>query len=153
MSGFVVGLGGQFIPPMSEEGISKVRAFEEAALKTSQLAAKTLHLLHAMVYHRTMFMTAGTYLTGALIRIPTAVTISGDISVFLGDEWVRHTGYHVLPASAHRKQIFIAHSDTYVTMAFATLAKTVEEAEEEFTEEAALLLSRYNENEVIITGE
>ncbi len=141
------------LPKMDEGSISTVKTFQEATLQTPQLPMLTKHLLHAGMYHRTVKLQKDEYLTGALIRIATAVTISGDVEVFTGLEWVRYTGYHVIPASAHRKQIFVAHSDTYVTMAFVTSAKTVEAAEEEFTEEAALLLSRYNENEVIITGE
>ncbi len=73
----------------------------------------------------------------------------------VGDKPMRLTGHCVIPASAHRKQAFTAHEDTYLTMSFATGAATVEEAEDEFTDEAALLLSRRPDspNEVTITGE
>ena len=38
-------------------------------------------------------------------------------------------GYHVIPASAGRKQVFVAHADTDLTMLFPSHAATVEDAE------------------------
>jgi hypothetical protein len=64
-------------------------------------------------------------------------------------------GYAVLPASAGRKQAFVAQADTRLTMVFPTSAKTVEQAEREFTDEIYLLGSRHGAaaNHVVITGE
>jgi hypothetical protein len=60
----------------------------------------------------------------------------------------------VIPASAGRKQVFVSRSTVTITMLFPTLARTVEEAEAEFTDEAAGLLSRRQDaNTVVITGE
>ena len=67
---------------------------------------------------------------------------SGHATVFIGGEAVEMQGYHVIPGQAGRKQAFLAHIDTDLTMTFATQATTVEQAEEEFTAEADLLLSR-----------
>ena len=61
-------------------------------------------------------------------------------------------GLTVIEASAGRKQICITKEATDVTMLFATAATTVEEAEAEFTDEAAALLSRRQEPVESATG-
>jgi hypothetical protein len=56
--------------------------------------------------------------------------------------WHELVGYNVIQASAGRKQIYVTREETAITMIFPSNAKTVEEAEEEFTDEAEMLLSR-----------
>jgi hypothetical protein len=74
--------------------------------------------------------------------------------VLVGDEWQCVDGYRVLPASAGRKQVFVSRGAFLITMLFPTKAKSVEEAESEFTDETHLLLSRKQDlNTVVITGE
>ena len=78
----------------------------------------------------------------------------GSASVLVGKEWMDVEGYRVLPASANRKQAFRSRGAFIITMLFPTDAKTVEEAEREFTDEFELLLShRQDLNTVTITGE
>ncbi len=139
------------IPPMSAAAIESVRALEAAALQRPQVEIPTQHALHAGMYARTIRIPAGVLLTGALIKVPTLLMLSGDATVFVGDGAVRLTGYHVLPASAGRKQAFIAHADTDLTMVFPTHARTVEEAEAEFTDEADRLLSRRQQDASVLT--
>ena len=92
---------------------------------------------------------------GALIKVATVLIASGDFTVYLGEEVVELSGYHVFAASAGRKQAFIARTDTYLTMIFKTGVKSVSEAEEEFTDEFAMLSSRRIDavNHVVMTGE
>jgi hypothetical protein len=72
----------------------------------------------------------------------------------VGEDWADVDGYGVLPAQAGRKQIFVSKGPFIITMLFPTTAKTVEEAEEHFTDETHLLLSRKQDlNTVTITGE
>lgn len=145
----------QAIPAMSEAAISKVRALESVTITLSQVKIATDHVLHAGIYSRTIRIPAGVLLTGALIKVPTTLILSGHASVFIGDETIEICGYRVIPASAARKQAFLAHADTDLTMSFATYAGTVEEAEAEFTDEAPLLFSRNADalNTIRITGE
>ena len=89
-------------------------------------------------------------MTGALIKLATTVILSGDVSVFNGEVAERMTGYNVITGSAGRKQAFHAHEDTHITMIFPTKAKTVQQAEEEFTDEHDRLMSRIGKNEVFI---
>ena len=107
------------------------------------------------MYARTITMPPDTIAIGTLIKVPTLVITVGSAKVLVGDQWVDVDGYSVLPASANRKQIAISRGPFIVTMLFPTSAKTVEEAENEFTDETHLLLSRKQEgmNTAMITGE
>lgn len=133
------------IPAMSKVAIDKVYQLENLALKQPQVKIDTEHAFHAGVYSRTIKIPAGVTLTGALIKIPTLLIINGDVVVYVGDKAVRMTGHNVFAASAHRKQAFVTLTDTYVTMIFATDVKSVKEAEEQFTDESNLLMSRKDE--------
>ena len=77
------------------------------------------------------------------------------MSLYVGSEVYRLNGVNIIPASAGRKQIMYAISDVTVTMSFATSAKTIVEAEDEFTDEAHLLGSRSvgANNKITITKE
>jgi hypothetical protein len=143
------------IPAMSQQAIDRVRELEAALLTMPQIAMATEHVLHGGLYSRTICVPAGVVLTGAFIQVPTLLIVNGDATVNTGEGGHRLTGHHVLAASAGRRQAFLAHADTYLTMVFATQAKTVAEAEDEFTNEAHLLISRSPEavNKTTITGE
>lgn len=143
------------LPAMTSVAIDMVRALEEREASKPQIALDTQHVLHAGIYSRTIRMPAGTMITGALIKIATQVIVQGDAIVWLGDKERALAGYNVLPASAGRKQAFVAISETFITMFFPSQAKTVEEAEREFTDEADRLASRRDagHNQIVITGE
>lgn len=143
------------IPAMSLAAVDNVRKLEAVVSELPQTHIETQHLLHAGLYARTICVPAGVVLTGAFIRIPTTLIVSGECTVYLGDKSQLLIGHSVLPASGHRKQAFVAHQDTHLTMVFATGAHTVEEAEEQFTNEAHLLFSRKPDavNHIVITGE
>ncbi|EOG3619115.1 hypothetical protein ACK9U2_000947 [Pseudomonas putida] len=142
------------LPAMTSEEVAKVQALESHLMQLPQVPIATQHHFHAGLYARTIRIPAGVMLTGALIRIPTLLILSGHATVFIGGQAQELAGYHVLPGQAGRKQAFLAHADTDLTMAFATAATTVEQAEEEFTAEADLLMSRQQAtNSIYISGE
>lgn len=144
------------IAPMTPSAIARVREFEQFNLAQPQIAIHTHHVLHAGLYSRSIVIPAEAILTGALVKIPTLLTISGDVLVSRGDDvGLRITGTTVLPASAGRKQVFATYAETVVTMIFPTNATTIEEAEAEFTDDTELLFSRRDPdlNTIIITGE
>lgn len=106
------------------------------------------------MYARTIRLDAGIVLTGALIKIPTLLIFNGHADVWVGDGWLEMKGYGLIVGSAGRKQVFITRSCVEMTMIFPTQAKTVEEAEREFTDEYEKLMSRAsNSDTVVITGE
>ena len=143
------------LPTMTPGAISLARRAERIARSKPQLALSTGHVFHAGMYARTITIPANAMITGALIKRATLLIVNGDCSVFTGDEQpLRLTGYHVLPASAGRKQVFRTYADTSLTMIFPTQAKSVEAAESEFTDETDLLVSHGSDSDlVVITGE
>lgn len=144
------------IPAMTSAAIDKVRQLEALASEQKQVEITTEHVIHGGMYARTICIPAGTMITGALVKRATLLIVQGDALAYIGDdEPMRLQGYTVLPASAGRKQAFVAIEPTHLTMILPTAARTVEEAEAEFTDEVEILLSRRDagSNRIIITGE
>lgn len=142
------------LQPTPPEVLEKLGLVQERLLKEPQVPIRTEHVIHGGMYARTITMPPGTRLIGALIKVPTIVITVGSAKVFVGDGWANVDGYQVLPARAGRKQVFVSRGPFIITMLFPTKAKTVEEAEAEFTDECELLMSRHSDNEFItITGE
>jgi hypothetical protein len=143
------------IPAMTDQAIAKVRELEQSLLLMPQGDVDTWHVIHGGMYARTILVPAGVVLTGALVNVPTMLIVNGHVMVYIGDEVLNMSGHNVLAASKGRKQGFYAVTDTWLTMVFATDAKTVEDAENEFTDEADKLMSRKPtaKNLIIITGE
>lgn len=146
---------GAKVPAMTQQAVENVRAMQSSLAHLPQVSITTGHVLHGGVYARTVTLHPGVLIIGVLVKVPTTLIINGDVSVYLGDETVRLSGYHVIPASAHRKQAFYAHTETTLTMILPTDAETIEAAEDAFTDEGATLVSRHPDaiNETIITGE
>lgn len=143
------------IAVMSESAIEKVRVVQNAMLELPQVDLPVHHTLHGGMYSRSLVIPAGVAIAGAFILVPTMLIVSGNVTVYANDQSYEIDGYRVLVASAGRKQVFVAHSDTNMTMLFSTDATTVEAAENKFTSESGLLASRRHEdlNTTIITGE
>jgi hypothetical protein len=142
------------IDTMSEVTIANVRRLEAFVGQLPQTLIPTSHLIHAGMYSRTIMVPAGVTIVGSLMKIPTLLILSGDFVIYIDNEPIELHGYNVFSGNANRKQAGYAIGDTYVTMVFPTSAKTVEEAEEEFTDETHLLFSRNEDaiNHVTITG-
>ncbi len=144
--------GGKSIPAMSEAAIERVRGLEAQQLAHPPLFDLEMHhLIHGGVYYRTCYLPAGVQITGALVKIATTLIIVGDVIVWLDEVAQRITGHHMLPASAYRKQAFRALADTMITMIFPTDAKTVAEAEQQFTDQWRDLAP--GRSRTIVTGE
>ncbi len=144
------------LPPTAPDIIDKLTIAQNRLMAEAEEAPiLTEHVLHAGMYSRTITMQPNTVLVGALIKVPTIVITVGHAKVLVGKEWADVDGYRVLPAQAGRKQLFVSIGALIITMIFPTSAKTVSEAEAEFTDECELLLSRRHPdlNTVINTGE
>lgn len=146
---------GNKLPAPSSAMLDKIRAYEAQIASRPQIEIHTEHILHGGMYARTVRLPAGVEITGALMKVATILIVNGKCVMLAGDVGVGLEGFQVMPASKGRKQIFATVEDTEITMIFRTDAKTVEEAENEFTDEAARLLSReQNEHDsIIVTGE
>jgi hypothetical protein len=150
------------IAAMSPHAIDVVRSLETELLALPQLPMETHHVLHAGLYARTWHIPAGSIVTGVLVKIATVLIVQGDAVLYVGTgddmEAIGHrhlTGYSVLAGAAGRKQALVARSDVHATMIFPSRARTVEEAEAEFTDETGLLGSRRVDsiNTIVITGD
>lgn len=141
--------------PATEETLRQALEVQQWARTQTDLPIPLMHTLHGGTYTRTARLPAGSVITSVLVQIATTVIAYGDFSV-LGPnyEWQRYSGFQVFPASANRRQVYAAHSDTTIVMIFPTEATTVAEAEAEFTSEVHLLQSSGGANDTtIITGE
>lgn len=134
---------------MENEAIEKVKQLESASFNFPQIEIATQHILHSGVYVRTIVIPPNVTITGALVKIPTTLILAGSVIVYTGEETKELNGYNTLVAFPNRKQAFFAKSETHLSMVFASNAKTVHEAEAEFTDEVDKLLSN---NTIIITG-
>ncbi len=112
----------------------------------------TAHVLHDGLYARTSRLPPDHGLTGALVKIATLLLVTGTVEMLNGDAWQRLEGYNVLCGLPGRKQLIVTRSSVVLTMIFPTAARTVAEAEEEFTDDFERLLSRrQNANAVRVT--
>jgi hypothetical protein len=146
------------IPAMSPLAIAKVRELTNLSrANLPQYPFVTEHRLHAGMYARTVTIPATGLVTGVLVKIPTILILCGDLVVYMGEGEppLRVNGQRVLLGSAGRKQAFLSQSEFTMTMCFATKAKTVAEAEAEFTDEIELLcpLSDKERHDIIVTEE
>lgn len=132
------------LPPSSQEAIERVTRLSEEVLKLPQADLPTEHTLHGGMYARTLRMVPGTVCCGAMIKVPTIIIIQGNVIVYTNGDSVELKGYNIFAGSADRKQAVYTLSDVSWTMIFRTDAETVEEAEEEFTNEYSSLMSRNN---------
>lgn len=147
----------QFFAATSEETLARLSA-KEAYLRgrNDQASIATKHVLHGGMYCRTILLPSGFEIISVLVKLPTMVIVSGDCFVYLESGWQQVLGPHeVVPASAGRKQHFIANEDTHISMFFPSKARTVDKAEREFTDEFQNLLSRrlMTDDKTVITGE
>lgn len=130
------------IPATVDAYMEATKAVESALKALPQVELETTHSLHAGIYSRTVRVPEGVMLTGALIKIPTVLTIVGSLTLTIGDHVEDVEGFRLFECAPGRKQVMLARSESYVTMAFASNAKTIEEAEEQFTDEFENLMSR-----------
>lgn len=121
----------------------KVSDFEDAVLESGveELRIPITHFLHGGMYSRTAMIPKGTMLTGCLTNCDNLCVVSGDIEFSVGGEKKRIVGYGVIPARKGVKRAGLTHANTWWTTVFRTDAKTVDEAEREFTDEMEMLQS------------
>lgn len=131
--------------------LGALRDLDDAMRGLPQTDVQIDHLLHGSMYARTAHVPAGTLVSGVVLSRATVLVLVGDVTVFTGTESVRLTGFHVLPGSAGRKQLFRTHAETHMTMVLPSTAQSVDEAEHDFTDEPELLMA--TAGRVTITGE
>lgn len=149
----------EMLPAISNETLLKIQRFQIAARAMPQIRIVTNHTIHVGIYTRSIAVPVDcpndTTIVGALTKIATNLIIIGDSSVYIGDEFVRIRGYAELPAKAYRKQVFVCHRPTIISMYFRTDHTSIRECEKQFTDEYELLppLSDTSLHRITITGE
>lgn len=141
------------IPTMSVDALAKVNALEAEIAKHPQLDVETDHVFHAGMYARTVTLPANAVFTGAQHTKATLLIVQGDVTLYLGDDTLRVTGYAVVPASVGRKTAYWTHSETTLTVVAPTDCTTVEDVEREMTTDPMALVSKRCHNKVTNTGE
>lgn len=141
------------IDSMSIENIQMAREAEEYVKTFEQIDVPLYHSIHDGIYTRTAMLYKGETMVGAHIIVPTTLIVSGHLIVCIGDENIVVEGVRTIIAERNRKQVLTAIKDTCITMCFRTNAKTVKEAEDEFTSEPHNLASRLDSATNIIIGE
>lgn len=122
--------------------VEAVRELESVILQCPQVDMPTEHIIHAGVSARTVFIPAGTVLTGALTNLDNICVVFGDITVTTDDGPTRLTGFNVLPAKSGVKRAGVTHADTWWCTLHRTEQASVEDVEDEMTNEAWGLLTR-----------
>jgi hypothetical protein len=122
--------------------LNNVRRLEHVLLNLPQVDLRPQLLVHGRLAARTIFIPAGTLLTGTLTNCDNVCIACGDITVTTDEGPRRLTGYNVLPAKAGAKRAGIAHADTWWTTIHHTDLTDPTEIENEMTDEADLLQSR-----------
>lgn len=110
--------------------------------KLPPVKIRTEHHLHAGVYSRTIYVPAGCMVVGLKIKLDTQLIGAGHFQLTDGTTTREFKGFHVLDGYAGRRAAAYAITNSAFTMLFASKAKTVEEAENEFTDEPERLLTR-----------
>lgn len=130
------------IPANSKEELELFDRAIERMNKQEQIEVPTKSFIHAGIYCRTCLVPKGGVIAGALIKIPTVLFVSGDCTFTAGNKTVHLKGTQIFRTSPGRRQLFVAHEDTLISMSFATEAKTLSECEREFTDEYEQLISK-----------
>lgn len=113
----------------------KVLEAENLILQAPQIDLNTSHALSGKCYARTIFIPAGTVLTGAMHNKDQINIVCGDIIVSTSEGMKHFVGYNVIESSAGKKRIGYANADTYWTTIIQTDLDDIEQIEIEMTEE------------------
>lgn len=128
-----------FYGPASPEAVAQLEAL---LLALPQRDLLTQHCVHGGMCARSIFIPAGTALTGALTNIKNISVVWGDITVTTDEGPKRLTGFNVVPADAGLKRAGVAHADTYWVTIWPTDLLDVDKIEDEMSCESAMLQTR-----------
>lgn len=125
-----------------------VRRLEDEVRAQGDIVDVPTHMMvHGEIAVRTVFIRAGTLVTGALTNHDNVCFVSGDIVATTDEGVVRLTGYSVFPAARGFKRAVVALSDTYWSTAWHTKCADARSAEDDMTDEHDRLLTRRGELE------
>jgi hypothetical protein len=143
------------IPALTSKALANVRKLTVLARAQPQTQFVTEHWIHGCIYKRAVLIPVNQLVTGVLIKVPTYLTIVGNVTMYTSKGPVEFNGVNVVPGSIGRASAFLTNSVVWMSMEFSTKAKTVEDAQKEFTDEVDMLvpLSQADAHRIVITGE
>ncbi len=121
--------------PVTAESVEFARRVQAMIEKVPQVDIRMDAMLHDGIYTRTAFIPAGVVLVGALLKVPTTLTVVGKCKLTSADGVINVDGFGQFAAPPGRKTVFRTATDTVTVMAYRTNAKTCEEARREVTDE------------------
>lgn len=127
---------------VAQSSAEKIERLEAILLAGPQVDLRTKHELSGGVYARTIYIPAGTALTGATHKKDHINVVVGDITVSTDDGMQRLSGHHVIATKAGMKRGGFAHADTVWTTLCATELTDIEAIEDELVVESARLQTR-----------
>jgi hypothetical protein len=96
--------------------IEQIIALENEILKLEQVDLPITHEFIDGVYARSMFIPAGTVLTGAVHKKDCFMIIRyGDLTVYTDEGMKRCVTGDLIPSKAGIKRVGVAHEDTFIT--------------------------------------
>lgn len=122
----------------------QVDDLERLILAGPQVDLQTQHALSGQVYSRTIYIPAGTVLTGATHKKDHINIVFGDITVSTDEGVKRITGHHIIPTKAGIKRAGYAHADTIWTTLCHTELTEISAIEDELVVESEQLQTRLN---------
>lgn len=120
----------------------QVAELERLILAVPQVDLQTKHELSGKVYSRTIYIPAGTVLTGATHKKDHINIVFGDITVSTDDGMKRLEGHHIIPTKAGIKRAGYAHADTIWTTLCHTELSDIAAIEDELVVESEKLQTR-----------
>lgn len=124
----------------------QVRAVEQFLLQLPQADLQHSHHIVrtplGVLYARQIVVPADTVITGAACKLDHLCTVQGDITVSTDTGVRRITGQDTFTARAGHKRIGIAHADTVWTTYQLVQSDSLEQIEQELTDEFDMLLTR-----------
>lgn len=123
--------------------ITDVKRLEQIILAAPQVDLLTTHNLEGGMYARTIYLEAGTVLTGAVHKTDHLNIVFGDISVTTDEGVQRITGYHVIETKAGMKRAGYAHAATAWTTICKTEKKVLSDIEDDLVEDSDKLQTRH----------
>lgn len=122
--------------------IEKVKKLERHLLQVPQVDLKTTHAISGGIYARTMYVPAGTVLTGATHKKDHINIFVGDFTVSTAQGVDRYIGHNVLECKAGTKRAIVAHTDGVWTTLVKTDLTDIAAIEDESVVESEMLQTR-----------
>lgn len=123
------------VPACTSDMLKATRALETFLKQLPQVYLEPEEILHAGCYVRTVRVPKGIILTGALIKAPTVLIVSGKMRMTVGNEVKVVDGYEIFQGAKGRKTVFESLEDAVITMFFATDAPDFKSALGEVVDE------------------